>query len=92
MQTETYPIYNTLEEIRLRKDQLSDAIGRDEELIATLWNDTFTKKEDSTRSEYITSVIVNSITVIDTFLLVRKLMKTYGGIFTFFSKKKKKRR
>lgn len=92
MDTKTTPTYTTLEEIRLRKNQLSDALYHDEDQIATLWGDIFKKKENSTRSEYITSLVVNSITVVDAILLVRKLMKTYGGIFHFFSKKTKKRR
>ncbi len=84
--------YNTLEEIQLRKDQLSQDIERDSELIHNLWDDVFKKKEDTTRGEYIASIVTNSIAAIDAFLLVRKLMKTYSGIFDFFrfGRKKKK--
>jgi hypothetical protein len=37
----------------------------------------------------IASLVTNSITAIDAFLLVRKLMKTYGTIGNLFRRKKK---
>lgn len=80
--------YSTLEEIRMRKDQLSDAIERDSEQIGTMWNQLFAKQENATKGEYIASIVANSITAIDAFLLVRKLMKNYGGLFRFATKKK----
>lgn len=81
--------YNTLEEIRLRKDQLRDAIEQDEEQIGTLWNSLFAKQENATKGEYIAALVSKSVTAIDAFLLVRKLMKTYSDVFTFFKKSKK---
>lgn len=93
-QTTSAP-YTTLEEIRARKDQLGDALMRDSEKISSLWNGLFVRQENSTKGEYIASIIANSITAIDAFLLVRKLMKNYGGLFRIFgskSSKKKKRK
>lgn len=88
--------YNTLEEILQRKDELSDAIERDSEQIGTMWNQMFAKSEESTKGEYIASLVTNSITAIDAFIMVRKLMKRYGGLANLFSgsssKKKKSRR
>lgn len=87
--------YNTLEEIQLRRNQLSEDIEREGEQIAVLWGDLFKRNEDSTRGEQIATLITNSITAIDVFLLVRKLIKNYSGIFRFFhreGKKKKNRR
>ena len=92
---ETVKAYNTLEEIQLRRDQLSEDINREGEKIATLWNGIFKKQENSTRGEYIATLVANSITAIDAFLLVRKLIKNYSGVLDFFRKddpKKKKRR
>ena len=89
METTTY---HTLEEIQLRRDQLHEAIEHDTELIGTMWDNLFKKQEDSTRAEYITSIVANSITAIDTFLMVRKLIKNYGNIFSFFRKGEKKKR
>jgi hypothetical protein len=83
--------YNTLEEIQLRRDQLSEAIEHDSEQIGALWNGLFKKNEQLTKGEQVAALINNSILAIDAFLLVRKLMKSYSGIFSFFGKNKKKR-
>jgi len=87
--------YSTLEEIRLRKEMLSDAIDRDSEKMGALWSQLFVKRENASKGEYIAGLVANSVTAIDAFLLVRKLLKTYGGIMNLFTrgsgKKKKKR-
>lgn len=78
--------YCTLEELQLRKDELSAELQKDNEQFNTLWNQLFVKRKDSTKGEFISSIITNGITAVDAFLVVRKLMKNYGGLF----KKKKK--
>ncbi len=84
--------YNTLEEIQLRKDQLSESINRDREQIAALWNSVFTKREDATKGEYIATIISHGVMAIDAFMLVRKLMKNYSNVLSFFNWGTKKRR
>ena len=83
--------YHSLDEIRLRKEELAEAIQQDSTKFSTLWNQTFIKREGSTRSEYISGLIANSITAIDAFLLIRKLMKGYGNLFGKSGKKSKKK-
>ena len=83
--------FHTLEEIRLRKEELASEIQKDSTKFSALWNQTFIKREDSTKGEYISSLIANSITAIDAFLLIRKLMKNYGSIFGKTTKKSNKR-
>lgn len=78
--------YRTLEEIRLRKEELEDELQRDNEKCATLWNQIFLKRENNSKSDYIASIVSNSVTAFDIFMLVRKLMKSYGFLF---GKKKK---
>lgn len=82
--------YKTLEEIQARKDQLLEELNADNTQFGTKWHQLFVPKENSTKAEFIGGIIANSITAIDAFLLVRKLMKTYGGIFGWGKKKKKK--
>lgn len=82
--------FGTLEEIQMRKDRLSDAIEADSEKIAAQWNELFRKREESTRGEYIASIVTNTVTAVDAFLMVRKLMKNYSGVLRFFKRKKKK--
>ena len=81
--------FRTLEEIRLRKDELISQIQDDNTKFTSLWNQTFIKREGNTKSDYISGLIANSVTAIDIFLVVRKLMKNYKGLF---GKKSKKRR
>ena len=83
--------YHSLDEIRLRKEELAEAIQQDSTKFSTLWNQTFIKREGSTRSEYISGLIANSITAIDAFLLIRKLVKGYGNLFGKSGKKSKKK-
>lgn len=81
--------YRTLEEIRQRKDQLLDEMQQDNKQFTTLWNQLFVKSENSSRGDYIASIVTNSVTVIDLFLLYRKLKKNYGGLMALFGKKKR---
>lgn len=81
--------FRTLEEIRQRKDQLLDEMQQDNKQFTTLWNQLFVKSENSSRGDYIASIVTNSVTVIDLFLLYRKLRKNYGGLMALFGKKKR---
>ena len=73
--------YNTLEEIELRKDELRAQLSDNSEKVSTLWRDLWAPKQTESKGELIANLITNSITAIDAFLLVRKLMKTYGWFF-----------
>ena len=82
--------FRTLEEIRLRKDELIEQIQEDNTKFTGLWNQTFIKSEGNTKADYISGLIANSVTAIDIFLVVRKLMKNYKSIFGKYSSKIKK--
>jgi len=82
--------YQTLDEIRLRKEQLSDAIEKDSAQISGIWNSLFVKREEATKGEYIASLVTHSITAIDAFLLIRKLVKNYGSLTNFLIGRQKK--
>ena len=73
--------YSSLEEIQLRKDELKDDIQQQSGQIATLWRNLISPKTASSKGELVASLVTNSITAIDGFLLVRKLMRSYGYIF-----------
>ena len=73
--------YRTLDEIRQRKDQLSEELQQDSTRFSTLWGQLFVKRKDVSKGEFIASMVTNSITAIDAFLLVRKLLKNYRSIF-----------
>ena len=80
--------YRSLEEIRQRKDELLNELQKDNTRFSTLWDQVFLKRENNTKSDYIAGLISNGIVAFDTFMLIRKLMKSYG--FLFGKKKKKK--
>lgn len=82
------PNYRTLEEIRQRKDELLNQMQADNKQFSTLWDQVFIKRENSTKGDYIAGLVANSVTIIDLFLLYRKLRKNYGGILGLFKKKR----
>ena len=73
--------YNTLEDIELRKDELKTQLRGNSDKVGSLWHDLWVPKEANSKGEFIANLVSNSITAIDAFLLVRKLMKTYGWLF-----------
>ena len=73
--------YNTLEDIAQRKDELKAQLSDNSEKVGTLWHDLWVPKEANTKGEFIANLISNTITAVDAFILVRKLMKTYGWLF-----------
>lgn len=81
--------YRTLEEIRQRKDALLDEMQKDNQQFTDIWSQLFVKQEESTRSEYIMGLVNNSMTIIDLFLLYRKIRKNYGSFLKFFGREKR---
>ena len=80
--------YRSLTEIQARKDELKEEIHQQSDQINTLWHDLTVPQESSSKGEIVAHLVSNSITAIDGFLLVRKLMKSYGYIF---GRKKRKK-
>ena len=73
--------FRTLEEIRQRKDELYDQLQGDSKQFSTLWSQIFVKSKDSSKGEYLVSLVNNSITAIDAFILIRKVLKNYNRLF-----------
>ena len=64
----------TLDEIRERKDALLDEIQKDRDKVTSLWNQTFLKRDESSKGDYIASLVSNGFMALDAFLLARKLI------------------
>jgi hypothetical protein len=79
--------YNSLEDIALRKDELKAQLSDESEKIGTLWRELFVAQKPNSKGELIANLVGNAITAIDAFLLVRKLMNTYGWLFGRRNKK-----
>ena len=73
--------YSSLEEIQSRKDELKAQLSDESEKIGTLWRELFVAQKPNSKGELIANLVGNAITAIDAFLLVRKLMNTYGWLF-----------
>lgn len=84
--------YRTLEEIRQRKDELLEQIEQDNTQFTNLWHSVFLKKDENTKTDYIAGLVSNGIVAVDTFFMIRKLMKNYGFLFGFGKKKNKKKK
>ena len=84
--------YRTLEEIRQRKDELLEQLQQDNTKFTTLWNNVFLKREENSKTDYIAGLVSNGIVAVDTFFMIRKLMKNYGFLFGFGKKKNKKKK
>lgn len=81
--------YRTLEEIRLRKEQLRQSIDQEGRQISTTWNRLSARKEANTRGEYVANLISYGVTAFDALLAVRKLRRNYGGIMALLGKKRR---
>ncbi len=79
--------FYTLDDLQAQKESLRAELDKKGEQVGTLWNNLFSPKKANTKGELVTSIISNSITAIDTFMLAKKLITKYGNLF-----KRKKRR
>ncbi len=80
--------FTTLDEIRQRKAQLSTQLQQENEQFSKLWHGLFVKRSEVSKGEWVSTLVANSVTAIDAFLLVRKIMKSYGHIFGKSKKRK----
>lgn len=80
--------YRTLDDIRQRKDELLEQLQEDNTKFTTLWDQVFVKKEGNSKGDYIASLVSNGFVAVDTFLLIRKLIKGYGYLFGKNKRKK----
>ena len=78
----------TLEEIQAHKQELHAEIQKKEEEIAITWNSLWQPTNANTKGEMVTHIIANSITAVDAFLTMRKLISRYGHIFGIGRKRK----
>ena len=84
------PPMNTLEEIKARKEELHAEIQKKEEILASTWESLWVPTKANSKGEMVTHIIANSITAIDAFLTMRKLISRYGHLFGVGRKKKKR--
>ena len=88
-------VYRTLSEIRLRKAQLLTDINKESKQISILWNNVFHKpKKSSAPTKKLSNLMSSSVSIANAAILGWKLYRRLNGkpsLFSFFSKKKKKK-
>lgn len=73
--------FTSLKDITAHKNEIGSNIAESKKKIVTLWDLLSTPEPTNNRGELISSLISNSITALDAFMLVRKLTKRFGRIF-----------
>ena len=85
-----HPPRHTVEDIKARKEELHAEIQKKEEMLASTWESLWVPTKANSKGEMVTHIIANSITAIDAFLTMRKLISRYGHLFGVGRKKKKR--
>ena len=76
--------YQSLEEIQMRKEQLSEVIDLENQEIKRLWEQLAEKDEELSRGEQIAQFIKYGFMAYDGFMTFRKLKNSYGSILNIF--------
>lgn len=77
-------VYNSLEELLMRKEQLAEVIELEDQEIKRLWGVLTTKDEQATRGEQITKFISYGVMAYDGVMMLRKLKNSYGSFLNIF--------
>jgi hypothetical protein len=79
-------VYNSMEELLMRKEQLAEVIELEDQEIKRLWGALTAKDEHTTRSEQLTKYFSYGLMAYDALMMLRKLKKGYGSIANIFRK------
>ncbi|MGN0281504.1 MAG: hypothetical protein ACI4B3_04285 [Prevotella sp.] len=77
-----------IEDVLLKKEELRNEIDKRSDIIANLWGELTTVKKSDDKGEFIANVISKGIMTFDAVMVISKLYRRYGNIF---SKKKRRR-
>ena len=78
--------YHSLEEIQMRKEQLSEVIELEDQEIKRLWTQLMEKDEEASPAEQIGKYIKYGMMAYDGFMTLRKLKRNYGSFLNIFKK------
>lgn len=76
--------YHSLEEIQMRKEQLSEVIELENAEIKRLWGELAIEERNVSRGKQIGKYIEYGIMAYDGMMLLRKLKHNYGSILNIF--------
>jgi hypothetical protein len=76
--------YHSLEEIQMRKEQLSEIIELEDQELKRLWEQLTEEEKEMSRGEQIARFIKYGIMAYDGFMTFHKLKRNYGNILNIF--------
>ncbi|MBP5340259.1 MAG: hypothetical protein J6Z14_13320 [Prevotella sp.] len=76
--------YSSLEEILMRKEQLTEVIHLEDREIKRLWTDLTTEEEGATTGSQIGKYISYGVMAYDGLMMMRKLKRNYGSLLSIF--------
>ena len=76
--------YHSLEEIQMRKEQLSEVIELENQEIKRLWNQLTAEEDNLSRGKQIGKYVEYGILAFDGVMTLRKLKENYGSILNIF--------
>lgn len=76
--------YSSMEEITMRKEQLSEVIHLENQEIKRLWTALTTEGEGAMRGSQIGKYISYGVLAVDGLMTMRKLRKNYGSLLGIF--------
>lgn len=81
--------YNSMEELLIRKEQLSEVIDLEDQEIKRLWNDLTAKDEQSNHMQQMAKFFSYGVMAYDGLMVLRKLRKGYGNVLNIFTHRHK---
>lgn len=76
--------YHSIEELRMRKEQLDEIIELEDQEIKRLWHVMTTQQEEASTGKQIMQYLKYGLMAYDGIMTLRKLKKGYGSIFNIF--------
>ena len=85
----TVRVYNSMEELTMRKEQIAEVIDLEDQEIKRLWNALTAKDEQSTHTQQMSKYFSYGVMAYDGLMLLRKLRKGYGNVLNIFTTRRK---
>ncbi len=79
-------LYSSMEELLMRKEQLSEVIELEDQEIKRLWGALTTKDEKATRGEQLAKFVSYGVMAYDGVMMLQKLRKGYGSFVNIFKR------
>ena len=85
----TIHTYNSMEELLMRKEQLSEVIDLEDQEIKRLWSVLNAKDEQSTATQQMAKYFSYGVMAYDGLMMLRKLRRGYGNFLNIFTSRRK---